>query len=163
MTEPDGSTRIVEVEIPAGVDEGARLRIAGQGFQGASRRGDLYLIVHVLPDPRFSREGTTLRTQVEVPLTVAMLGGEVEVLTPDEFRSMLWIPEGTANGRVFRLRGQSMPAVGRPGQSGDLYTEMSVVLPAHLNAEQRRLFKAFARSIGYTDHVPEVEERSSYG
>jgi DnaJ-class molecular chaperone len=164
LTEPDGSTRIVEVEIPAGVDEGTHLRISGQGFQGMSRRrGDLYLIVHVLSDPRFTREGTTLRTQVEVPLATAMLGGEVEVLTPDEFRSVLWIPEGTASGRTFRLPGQGMPVVGQPEQSGDLYAEVNVVLPTQLNGEQRRLFKAFARSIGYTDRVPEVEERSSYG
>src|SRR5437899_7936025 len=95
LTEPDGSTRRLEVKIPAGVDEGSRIRIAGQGLQSASGRGDLYLRVHVLPDSRFTREGTTLRTRVEVPLTTAMLGGEVKVPTPDGRRLMLRIPAGT--------------------------------------------------------------------
>ena len=150
LTEPDGSTRRLEVKIPAGVDEGSRIRIAGQGVQGTAGRGDLYLRVHVLPDPNFTREGTTLRTRVEVPLAVAMLGGEVPVSTPDGRRLMLRIPPGTPNGKSFRLRGQGMPQLGQPENRGDLYAEVTVVLPTHLNDEQRRLFEAFARSIGYT-------------
>jgi len=150
LTEPDGSTRRLEVKIPAGVDEGSRIRIAGQGVQGTAGRGDLYLRVHVLPDSSFTREGTTLRTRVEVPLAVAMLGGEVPVSTPDGRRLMLRIPAGTPNGKSFRLRGQGMPQLGQPEKRGDLYAEVSVVLPTHLNDEQRRLFEDFARSIGYT-------------
>ena len=163
LSEPDGTTRRLEVKIPPGVDEGARIRIAGQGHQGPSGRGDLYLRVHVLPDPRFTREGTTLRTRVEVPLATAMLGGEVQVPTPDGRRLMLRIPPGTQNGKTFRLRGQGMPALGQPDQRGDLYAEVSVVLPTHLNAEQRRLFEDFARSIGYTEQATTVEGRSSHG
>jgi DnaJ-class molecular chaperone len=163
LTEPDGTTRRLEVKIPAGVDEGARIRIAGQGDQGASGRGDLYLRVHVLPDPRFTREGTTLRTRVDVPLATAVLGGEVQVPTPDGRRLLLRIPPETQNGKTFRLRGQGMPALGQPDKRGDLYAEVNVVLPTHLNAEQRRLFEAFARSIGYTDQATKVEGRSSHG
>jgi DnaJ-class molecular chaperone len=151
LTEQDGTTRRLEVKIPAGVDEGSRVRIAGQGIQGTAGRGDLYLIVHVLPDPQFTREGTTLRTKVEVPLAVAILGGEVQVPTPDGRRLALRIPAGTNNGKVFRLRGQGMPRLGHPEERGDLYAEVSVTLPTHLNAEQRQLFQAFARSIGYAD------------
>jgi DnaJ-class molecular chaperone len=92
-----------------------------------------------------------------------MLGGEVEVVTPDEFRSVLWIPEGTENGRTFRLSGQGMPVVGQPETAGDLYADVIVVLPGRLNAEQRRLFEAFARSTGYTGQAPQLEERSSHG
>ncbi len=132
------------------MDDGARIRIAGQGVQGAAGRGDLYLRVHIRPDPRYTREGTTLRTTVDVPLATAMLGGEVPVPTPDGRRLLLRIPAGTANGRAFRLRGKGMPHVGQPEQRGDLYAETSVVLPTHLTDEQRRLFEAFARSIGYT-------------
>ena len=150
LTEPDGSARRIEVKIPAGVDEGSRIRIAGQGAQGTAGRGDLYLRIHVLPDQRFSREGTTLRTRVDVPLAMAMLGGEVRVSLPDGRGLMLRIPPETANGRSFRLRGQGMPQLGQPDQRGDLYAEVNVVLPTHLNDEQRRLFEAFARSIGYT-------------
>ena len=163
LTESDGNIRLAEVDIPSGVDEGDRLRIAGQGLGGLSGRGDLYLLVHVLPDPRFTREGTTLYTSVEVPLATAMLGGEVEVVTPDEFRSVLWIPEGTENGRTLRLAGQGMPDMAQTGAAGDLYAEVIVVLPGHLNAEQRRLFEAFAHSTGYGEQAPQVEERSSHG
>ena len=79
-----------------------------------------------------------------------MLGGEVPVPTPDGRKLMLRIPAGTANGSVLRLRGQGMPHLGQPDKRGDLFAEVSVVLPTHLNEEQRRLFEAFARSIGYT-------------
>jgi DnaJ-class molecular chaperone len=151
LTEPDGATRRLEVKIPAGVDEGSRIRIAGQGAQGAAGRGDLYLRVHIAPDTRFTRDGTTLRTYIEVPLAIAMLGDEVHVPTPDGRRLLLRIPPETANGRSFRLRGQGMPHLGQPDKRGDLYAEVTVVLPTHLNDEQRRLFETFARSIGYAD------------
>lgn len=156
LTEPDGSTRRLEVKIPAGVNDGARIRIAGQGVQGAGGRGDLYLRVHLVPDPHFTREGTTLRTRVEVPLTVAMLGGEVQIPLPNGRRLMLRIPAGTAQGQSIRLKGKGMPVVGQPDTRGDLYAEISVVLPAHLNAEQRSLFETFARSLEQTPHVTGV-------
>jgi DnaJ-class molecular chaperone len=150
LAELDGSSKRIEVKIPAGVDEGSRIRIAGQGGQGTAGRGDLYLRIHVLPDPRFTREGSTLHTSIEVPLATAVLGGEVRVTTPDGRGLMLRIPPETPNGKSFRLRGQGMPLLGQPDKRGDLYAEVSVVLPTHLNDEQRRLFEDFARSIGYT-------------
>jgi DnaJ-class molecular chaperone len=149
LTDIDGSTKRLEVKIPAGVDEGSRIRIAGQGAQGTAGRGDLYLIVHIVPDKHFTREGTTLRTIVDVPLATAMLGGEVPVTTPDGRKLALRIPPETQNGKSFRLRGQGMPHLGQPDRRGDLYAEVSVVLPSHLTDEQRRLFEAFARSIGW--------------
>jgi curved DNA-binding protein len=150
VTEPDGSTRRLEVKIPAGVDEGSRIRIAGQGGQGTAGRGDLYLVVHMLPHPQFRREGTTLYTDVDVPLATAMLGGEVAVTNPVGRRLMLRIPAGTQNGKSFRLRGQGMPQLGQPDKRGDLYADVKVVLPTQLNDEQRRLFENFAHSIGYS-------------
>ncbi|BCL78738.1 molecular chaperone DnaJ [Ktedonobacteria bacterium brp13] len=159
ITEPDGSTRRLEVKIPAGVDEGSRIRIADRGTSG---RGDLYLRVHMLPDPRFTREKTTLRTRVEVPLATAMLGGEVHVPTPDGRRLLLRIPTETTNGKTFRLRGQGMPTLGQPDKRGDLYAEVSIVLPTHLTAEQRRLFEDFAHSLGYTDQTTKEKERSRH-
>ncbi len=151
IADPDGSTRRLEVKIPAGVDEGSRIRIAGQGIRGTAGRGDLYLRVHLVPDLRFTHEGTTLRTTVDVPLAVALLGGEVHVSTPDGRRLLLRIPAGTDNGRSLRLRGQGMPIhVEQKETRGDLYAEVKVVLPTHLTDEQRRLFEAFARSMGYT-------------
>ncbi len=151
LIEPDGKQRRLEVTIPAGVDEGSRIRLSGQGAPGHAGRGDLYVRVHVRPDPRFTREGANLRAQVEAPLAVAMLGGEVQVPTPDGRRLMLRIPPLTQNGKTFRLRGQGMPQrIGQTEQRGDLYAETNIVLPTHLTDEQRRLFEAFARSIGYT-------------
>jgi DnaJ-class molecular chaperone len=155
LTEADGSTRRLEVKIPAGVNDGSRIRIAGQGIQGSAGRGDLYLIVHILPDPHFTREGYDLRARVDVPLAVAILGGETQVPTPDGRRLLLRIPVETVNGKVFRLRGQGMPQTGQKGQPdnrdtrGDLYAEVNVLLPKNLTDEQRRLFEAFARSTGY--------------
>jgi DnaJ-class molecular chaperone len=148
LTDLDGSTIRIEVKIPAGVDEGSRIRIAGQGAQGTAGRGNLYLVVQMLPDARFTREGTTLRTRIDVPLATVMLGGEAQVATPDGRKLALRIPPETANGKSFRLRGQGMPHLGQPDQRGDLFAEVSVVLPTHLSEEQRRLFEAFARSIG---------------
>ena len=104
----------------------------------------------MLTDPRFTRAGTLLRTTVEVPLATAMLGGEVRVTTPDGRGLMLRIPPETPNGKSFRLRGQGMPQLGQPDKRGDLFAEVSVVLPTHLSDEQRRLFEDFARTIGYT-------------
>jgi len=150
LADPAGATRRVEVKIPAGVDEGSRIRLAGQGLQGTAGRGDLYLRVHIVPHANFTRDGTTLRTSVDVPLAVAMLGGEIPVTTPNGRKLMLHIPEGTANGRSFRLRSQGMPHLNQPDKRGDLYAEVNVVLPAHLTGEQKRLFEAFARSLGYT-------------
>jgi DnaJ-class molecular chaperone len=149
LTDVDGSSKRIEVKIPAGVDEGSRIRIAGQGGPGTAGRGNLYLLVHIVPDTRFTREGTTLRTTVDVPLAIAMLGGEAHVATPDGRKLALRIPSATANGKSFRLRGQGMPHLGQPDKRGDLYAGVSVALPTHLNDEQRKLFEAFARSIGY--------------
>lgn len=153
LTDADGSIHRLEIKIPAGVNEGTCIRIASQGRQGASGRGDLYLRVHILPDPRFRREGTTLYTHVDVPLTTAMLGGEVQVQVPDGRRLLLRIPAGTPNGKVFRLSGQGMSVFGKPEQRGDLHVEVRVVLPRQLNDEQRRLFEAFARSMGYANQA----------
>ena len=150
LTEQNGTTRRLEVKIPAGVDEGSRIRIAGQGAQGTPGRSDLYLRVHMLPSLEFTREGDDLRTHIDVPLAVAMLGGETHVATPDGRQLMLRIPAETSNGRTFRLRGQGMAHLGQPEQRGDLFAEVTVVLPKQLTAEQRRLFESFARSVGYT-------------
>ncbi len=149
LTEPDGSTRRLEVKIPAGVDDGSRIRIAGQGVQGTAGRGDLYLRVIMLPHPQFAREGNDLRTRIDVSLASAMLGGEAQVPTPDGRRLALRIPPETNNGKAFRLRGQGMPQLGQPDKHGDLYAEVNVLLPTHLTEEQRSLFENFARSVGY--------------
>ncbi len=149
LTEASGTTRRLEVKIPAGVNDSSHIRIAGQGILGTAGRGDLYLVVHIVPDARFTREGIDIRTRIDVPLAIAMLGGETQVSTPDGRKLLLRIPAEAPNGKAFRLRGQGMPQTGQPDKRGDLYAEVNIVLPRNLTEEQRHLFEAFARSISY--------------
>lgn len=134
-------TKTLEVKIPAGVREGSRIRIAGQGGRGINGGppGDLYLRVHLVHDPQFTLEGDNLRTEVEVPLYTAILGGEVTVPTLDR-PVVLRIPPGTQNGQVFRLRGKGMLSL-RTGERGDLLVKVKVVLPTDLTEEEHRLFE----------------------
>ncbi len=131
----------LEVKIPPGVKEGARVRIAGKGKQsytgGAS--GDLYLVVSVKPHRRFERRGDDLYEEVAVPLTVAVLGGEIQVPTL-KGKLALKIPPETQNGRAFRLAGQGMPHLGNSAY-GDLLAKVSVILPTKLSEEERKLFE----------------------
>jgi DnaJ-class molecular chaperone len=144
----DGMERTVDVRIPAGVKDGARVRVAGEGgaVQGAPS-GDLYLVVRLLPHPRFERRGQDLHVKVPVPLTVAVLGGEVSVPTLAGTALRLRIPELTPAGRVFRLRGHGMPAVGKPAERGDLYATVEIEMPAQLTPEERRHYEAL-RDLG---------------
>ncbi|MEA2584091.1 MAG: curved DNA-binding protein [Thermomicrobiales bacterium] len=144
---PDGQERRIEATIPAGVDDGSRIRLAGQGNPGRAGgpAGDLYLVVTVRPDPRFEREGDDLRTRISVPLSTALLGGTARVPTPDGRALELRIPAGTQDGRVFRLRGQGMPRLGNANQRGDLYAEVHVRVPERLTDRQRELIEEFAR------------------
>lgn len=139
----DGDTRTIDVRIPAGVKDGARVRSAGQGESGAhgGAAGDLYLRVHVLPHPVFERRGQDLHTKVAVPVTTAVLGGEVAVPAITGSTLRLKVPELTQNGQVFRLRGHGMPAVGKPAERGDLYATAEITTPKSLSDEQRRLFE----------------------
>ncbi len=139
--------RRLEVKIPAGADNGTRVRIAGAGGPGyrGGPRGDLYLVVNVIPDPRFRREGDDLYTEVPVDLYTAILGGEVAVPLPNGRTVMLRIPPETQNGRTFRLRGKGMPHLNRPDLRGDLYAKVKVQLPQHLTPKERELFEELRR------------------
>ena len=147
----DGHARTVDVRIPAGVREGSRVRVAGEGGPGVGGgpAGDLFLRVRLRQDPRFERDGQDLKTHATVPLTTAVLGGEVEVPTIGGGTLRLRIPPTTQQGQVFRLRGQGMPALGKPSDRGDLYVTADVQLPQSLTAEERQHFEALA---GLTRH-----------
>ncbi|MER3485600.1 MAG: molecular chaperone DnaJ, partial [Chloroflexota bacterium] len=138
---PDGQERRIEATIPPGVTDGSRVRLAGQGNPGRAGGppGDLYLVISVIPDPRFQREQENLRTKIMVPLTVLLLGGTARVPTPDGRTLELRIPAGTQDGRVFRLRGQGMPRLGEPSRRGDLFVEVHAQLPEKLTDRQREL------------------------
>jgi DnaJ-class molecular chaperone len=140
-------TRRVQIRIPAGITDGARVRAAGQGGAGAQggEAGDIFVRVHVLPHPVLRREGDTLYTRVEVPLDVALLGGEVEVPTLKGTRVKLRIPAGTQNGAKLRLKGLGMPHL-KGGGSGDLIAEVDVRLPVPVPPQARALAEALRES-----------------
>ncbi len=143
----DGHARTVDVRIPAGVGDGSRVRISGEGEMGGggAPSGDLYLRIKLLPHPRFERKGRDLYTKVPVALTTAVLGGEADAVTLDSRTLRLKIPAGTQNGQVFRLKGHGMPAVGKSGETGDLYATVDVALPRTLTNEERAHFEALQK------------------
>ena len=150
----DGEARTVDVRIPAGINDGARLRIAGEGERGSAgaKAGDLYLRIRLAVHPTFERKGRDLYTRVTVPVTTAVLGGQVDVPTLAGKPLRLKIPQTTQNGQVFRLRGHGMPAKpgGKPAAAspsgaavqGDLYAAIDIELPKQLTAEQRTHYEA---------------------
>jgi DnaJ-class molecular chaperone len=142
-----GHARTVDVRIPPGIKDGARVRVASEGEPGAGGgpSGDLYLRVRLLPHSQFERRGHDLHVHVTVPLATAVLGGRASITTVDGRTLRLRIPETTQQGQVFRLRGHGMPVLGKPGQSGDLYVTIDVELPRTLTNEQRRHFEALAQ------------------
>jgi DnaJ-class molecular chaperone len=143
LTAPSG-TRRVEVRIPAGIKDGAKVRASGQGSPGADGggAGDLLVRVRLRSHHTFTREGDNLRIRVHVPLGVALLGGSVEVPTPGGKRVALTVPAETQNGAQLRLRGLGMPRL-HGGTSGDLIAEVDVRLPLHLTEEQRAAAASF--------------------
>ena len=141
----------IEVKVPPGVKSGSRVRIAGKGGQGyGGARGDLYLVITVRPHPLFQRSGDDLNVEVEIPLTVAVLGGEVQVPTP-KGKLALKIPAETQNGRTFRLAGQGMPHLGKSSR-GVLLAKVRVILPDKLSDKEKELFEQL-------DKLRQVNER----
>ena len=140
----DGQARTVDVRIPAGVNDGSRVRIAGEGEigSGGAKSGDLYLRIRLAPHPRYDRKGKDLYTKVHVALTTAVLGGETDVQTLAGRTLRLKVPASTQNAQTFRLKGHGMPA--SKGDPGDLYATVDVQLPKTLSPEQRRHFEALA-------------------
>ena len=136
--------RRLEVKIPAGVTTGAKVRVAkeGQAGSGGAAKGDLLLAVTVRAHLRFERKGDDLTEEIDVPLTVAVLGGEVEVPTVTA-KVMLKVPALTQNGRVFKLAGLGMPHLGKEGK-GDLHARVRIRLPDRLDEQQKQLFEQLA-------------------
>ena len=143
----DGQARTVDVRIPAGVSDGSRVRVAGEGEHGSggAQSGDLYLRIRLAPHPKFERKGKDLYTHVAVPLTTVVLGGEAEVATLGGASLRLKIPPTTQNAQVLRLKGHGMPTVGKPGQAGDLYATVDVQLPRELTPDQRVHFEGLQK------------------
>jgi curved DNA-binding protein len=140
----DGAERTFEVRIPAGVKDGAKIRAAGEGGPGArgGGSGDLFLIVRLLPHPRFERKGQDLHQKVDIPVTTAVLGGEVSVPTLGGAPVRLKVPPMTAQGRLFRLKGHGVPTVGKADERGDMYVAAQLQIPADLPDEARAHYEA---------------------
>ncbi|MDD5541580.1 MAG: molecular chaperone DnaJ [Acidobacteriia bacterium] len=139
------SEKTLEVKIPAGVDNGSRLRITGEGeagpFGGAT--GDLYVVVQVKDHPYFERDGHNLHCMIPVTFAQAALGGEIKVRTLEGTEESLKIHEGTQSGTSFRIRGKGIPFLNGRGR-GDLIVTVGVMTPTRLSREQRRLFEQLA-------------------
>lgn len=140
--------RTLEVKIPAGIEDGARLRLAGQGEAGANGgpAGDFYLDVRIRPDKRFERRGNDLIMRVDVPFTTLALGGEIEVQTIDDKKLSVKVPGGTQVGEKLRVRGHGMPSVRRAASFGDLYIEVAIKIPTKLSDKQKKLLNEFAET-----------------
>jgi molecular chaperone DnaJ len=152
--------RTLQVRIPAGVDDGARIRLAGEGEPGARNgpRGDLYIFLSVRPHELFERDGLDLLCTVPVHMSTAVLGGEIEAPClmggencDGECKVTVKVPEGTQTGRTVRVRGRGMPSL-RSRERGDLVVELFVETPTKLTARQRELMREFAGLCGDQQH-----------
>jgi molecular chaperone DnaJ len=143
--------RTLQVKIPAGVDDGSRIRLSGEGDAGqrGGPRGDLYIFISVLAHELFERDGLDLHTQAPVALGIAALGGEIEVpcLASDDCKTKVKVPEGAQTGKIVRLRGKGMPSL-RGRERGDLCVELIVETPTNLTARQKALLREFTESLG---------------
>jgi molecular chaperone DnaJ len=147
--------RVLDVDIPAGIADGQRIRLSGRGHAGAAgaRAGDLYVLVRVRADERFVREGQDLITVLDVPAPLAALGGELDVPTLDGAKTVE-VPTGAQPGEVLTLRGQGMPALGR-ARKGDLRVVLNVVIPRRLTHEQRDLVERLRDTMTEENLLPE--------
>ncbi len=136
--------RNLSVNIPAGVEDGTRIRLSGEGEAGmrGGPSGDLYIFLSIKPHPFFQRDGADLFCQVPISMVQATLGGEVTVRTLDGSESVVKIPEGTQSGRQFKLRGKGMPVL-RSREVGDLHIQARVETPQNLTKRQRELLAEF--------------------
>ena len=138
--------RALSVNIPAGVETGTRIRLAGEGEAGlrGGPTGDLYIFIEVRDHAIFQRDGVHLFCRVPVPMTTAAIGGEVEVPTIDGGSSRVKVPAGSQTGKQMRLRAKGMPAL-RGGGSGDMLIELAIETPVNLTARQKELLREFEK------------------
>ncbi len=136
--------RTLSVNIPAGVEDGTRIRLSGEGEAGmrGGPAGDLYIFLSLRPHPIFQRDGADLFCRVPISMTAASLGGEIEVPTLNGKRVKLKIPEGTQTGKQFRLKDKGMPVLSSR-EIGDLYIQTTVETPIKLSKKQKELLKEF--------------------
>ncbi len=141
--------RTLSVKIPAGVEDGMRIRLAGEGDAGGrgAPSGDLYIFLAIKPHAFFERDGADLYCRATVPMATAALGGKIDVPTIAGAKETVSIPEGAQTGRRFRLRNQGMTTL-RGASRGDLHIEIAVETPVNLNAKQKKLLREFQEACG---------------
>ena len=147
--------RTLQVNIPAGIEDGTRIRLSGEGEAGlrGGPAGDLYIFLSVSPHEFFQRDGADLYCTVPVSMTKAALGGSFEVTTIDNSKARVKLPEGTQTGKQFRLKGKGMPVLRSP-QTGDLFIQVAIETPQNLSRRQRELLEEFD-AIGSHDNSPQ--------
>lgn len=147
--------RTLSVNIPQGVEDGTRIRLAGEGEAGlrGGPTGDLYIFLSVKPHEMFQRDGSNIFCRVPIPMTTAALGGQIEVPTVDGAKTRLKVPEGCESGKQFRLKGKGMPVL-RSKVFGDMYIQVDVETPKNLTSRQRQLLEEFEKA-GKGDNSPE--------
>lgn len=145
--------RKLAVKIPAGVEDGTRIRLSGEGDSGlrGGPPGDLYLFLSVKPHALFERDGPDLYCRAPAPMCKAALGGEMEIPTIDGERAKVTIPPGAQTGRRFRIKGKGMTHL-RAKERGDLHVELLVETPVNLTAKQKKLLEEFAKDCGEEAH-----------
>ncbi len=141
--------KTISVKIPAGIDHGQRIRISGEGEAGyrGSSHGDLFLVVSVIPDKEFKRDGNTLLKELPVSFTQASLGAKVIIATLDGDIE-LKIPSGTQPGTVFKIKSKGVPHIQNPGHRGDLLVTARVVVPSKLSKKEKDLLRQLAMERG---------------
>ncbi|MEU9571030.1 J domain-containing protein [Streptomyces massasporeus] len=146
---PTGQPRRYEVDVPPGVTDGQRIRLAGEGGRGSgdAAAGDLYLRVRIQPHPRFRLDGRDVYVQLPVTPWEAALGATVPVPTPGGGTAKVTVPAGSSSGRRLRLRGEGMP--NPRGADGNLYAEVRVMVPPKLSDRERELFEELAATSSY--------------
>jgi molecular chaperone DnaJ len=150
--------RALSVTIPPGVEDGTRIRLAGEGEAGlrSAPAGDLYIFLSIAPHAVFQRDGAHIHCRVPIPLVTAALGGVVEVPTVEGSRARLTIPPGTQTGAQFRLKGKGMTVL-RSASRGDMYVQAQVETPVNLSRKQQELLREFEKAGQGSSHSPESE------
>jgi molecular chaperone DnaJ len=149
--------KTLSVSIPAGVEEGTRIRLAGEGEAGArgGPTGDLYIFLSIKPHPIFERDGADIHCTVPIKMTTAILGGSVEMPTIDGSRVKISIPEGTQGGHQFRIKGKGFSVL-RSSHRGDMYLHAQIETPTKLSKKQKDLLRDFEKEDGHTS--PQTEK-----
>lgn len=140
----------IKVTIPAGIENGKRISIPGQGDAGPNggAPGDLYVFISVKPHPYFERDGNDIYCAIPISVSQAALGAEIKVETLDERRIKLKIPAGTQNGKILRLKNEGVPFLHNQNRKGDMYIKISVRIPTKLSGKARKAFEDLSELIG---------------